>query len=62
MEPVIPLLAADFLGTKVFAVNIVGKLPALIPLSVTLGLLLAGVLYSLYRTREEARVLEVVGR
>jgi len=31
----------------------VGKLPAWISLSVTFGLLAAGVLYSLYRTRTE---------
>ncbi len=49
-----------FIGGKIFAVNIVGKIPAWISLSVTLGLLLAGVLYSLYRTRAEARVLETV--
>lgn len=41
-----------FIGAKIFAVNIFGKLPAWISLSVTLGLLLAGVLYSLYRTRQ----------
>ena len=40
-----------FIGTKIFAVNLFGKLPAWISLGVTLGLLLGGVLYSLYRTR-----------
>ena len=46
-------LVLVFIGTKIFAVNIVGKLPAWISLSVTFGLLAAGVLYSLYRTRTE---------
>ncbi|HEU4530189.1 MAG TPA: TerC family protein [Steroidobacteraceae bacterium] len=40
-----------FIGAKIFAVNLFGKMPAWISLSVTLGLLLGGVLYSLYRTR-----------
>jgi tellurite resistance protein TerC len=44
-----------FIGAKIFAVNIVGKTPAWISLRVTFGLLAAGVLYSLYRTRREPR-------
>jgi tellurite resistance protein TerC len=40
-----------FIGAKIFAVNLFGKMPAWISLSVTFGLLAAGVLYSLYRTR-----------
>jgi tellurite resistance protein TerC len=40
-----------FIGGKIFAVNLVGKMPAWISLSVTLGVLAAGVLYSLHRTR-----------
>jgi tellurite resistance protein TerC len=40
-----------FIGAKIFAVNLIGKLPAWISLSVTFGLLAGGVLYSLYRTR-----------
>jgi tellurite resistance protein TerC len=40
-----------FIGLKIFAVNLVGKLPAWISLSVTFALLAGGVLYSLYRTR-----------
>jgi tellurite resistance protein TerC len=43
-----------FIGAKIFVVNIFGKLPVWISLSVTLGVLLAGVLYSLYRTRSRA--------
>jgi tellurite resistance protein TerC len=40
-----------FIGGKIFAVNLFGKMPAWISLSVTIGLLAGGVLYSLYRTR-----------
>jgi tellurite resistance protein TerC len=40
-----------FIGGKIFAVNLFGKMPAWISLSVTVGLLAGGVLYSLYRTR-----------
>jgi len=40
-----------FIGGKIFAVNLLGKLPAWISLSVTIGVLAAGILYSLYRTR-----------
>jgi tellurite resistance protein TerC len=40
-----------FIGAKIFLVNIIGKMPAWISLSVTFGLLLCGVLYSLYKTR-----------
>jgi tellurite resistance protein TerC len=43
-----------FIGGKIFAVNLLGKMPAWISLSVTFGLLLGGVLYSLYRTRGDA--------
>jgi tellurite resistance protein TerC len=44
-----------FIGGKIFLVNIIGKTPAWISLSVTFGLLTAGVLYSLYRTRDEGK-------
>jgi tellurite resistance protein TerC len=39
-----------FIGGKIFAVNLVGKMPAWISLSVTFALLAGGVLYSLHRT------------
>ena len=42
-----------FIGAKIFAVNLFGKVPAWISLSVTFGLLHAGVLYSLYRTARD---------
>jgi tellurite resistance protein TerC len=47
-------LVLVFVGAKIFAVNIVGKIPPAISLSVTFALLLGGVLYSLHRTRREA--------
>ena len=47
-----------FIGTKIFAVNLLGKMPAWISLSVTFGLLLCGVLYSLYRTRSDTPMTE----
>jgi tellurite resistance protein TerC len=40
-----------FIGGKILLVNLVGKMPSWISLSVTVGLLAAGILYSLYRTR-----------
>jgi TerC family integral membrane protein len=43
-----------FIGSKILAVNLVGKLPPWISLSVTLSVLLGGVLYSLYRTRNSS--------
>ena len=42
-----------FIGGKIFAVNLLGKMPAWISLSVTFSLLAGGVLYSLYRTRRD---------
>jgi tellurite resistance protein TerC len=42
-----------FIGSKIFIADLLGihKFPASISLGVTFGLLLAGVLYSLYKTR-----------
>lgn len=42
-----------FIGGKIFLVNIVGKIPPAFSLTVTLSLLLGGVLYSLWRTGRE---------
>ncbi|GLR15305.1 membrane protein [Chitinimonas prasina] len=42
-----------FIGVKIFLVNLGIKIPSPISLSVTFGLLLAGVLYSLWKTRGE---------
>ncbi len=43
-----------FVGSKIFLVGIIGKIPAVVSLSVTIGLLVGGVLLSLYKTRGEA--------
>jgi tellurite resistance protein TerC len=44
-------LVLVFIGAKIFLVGIIGKIPAVISLSVTLGLLIGGVLVSMYKTR-----------
>jgi tellurite resistance protein TerC len=44
-------LVLIFIGGKILTVDLVGKMPAWISLTVTFGLLLGGVLYSLWRTR-----------
>jgi len=50
-------LVLVFIGCKIFAVNIFGKMPAWISLGTTFGLIAGGVLYSLWRTRAEERAL-----
>jgi tellurite resistance protein TerC len=47
-------LVLVFIGSKIFLVNIIGKTPAWVSLSVTISLLAAGVGYSLYRTRGQS--------
>ena len=42
-----------FIGGKIFYTQFFGKMPAQISLSVTIGMLAAGVIYSLYRTKRE---------
>jgi tellurite resistance protein TerC len=44
-------LVLIFIGMKIFFVGIFGKMPAVISLSVTFGLLAGGVIVSLYKTR-----------
>lgn len=46
-------LVLVFIGGKIFLHDLVGKIPAVISLSVTVGLLAGGVLYSLWKTRNE---------
>jgi tellurite resistance protein TerC len=46
-----------FVGAKILIADVIGTIPPAISLSVTVGLLAAGVLYSLYRTR--MRTLEL---
>lgn len=54
-------LVLVFIGAKIFLVNIIGKIPAGISLGVTFGLLLGGVLVSLWKTRNQP-VLEDPGK
>ncbi len=44
-----------FIGAKIFAVNLIGKTPAWISLSITIGLLAGGVIYSMWKTRNEPK-------
>ena len=44
-------LVLVFIGTKIFLVGFIGKMPPAISLSVTFGLIAGGVLYSLFKTR-----------
>lgn len=40
-----------FIGSKIFLVGLIGKIPAAISLTVTFGLIASGVLFSLWKTR-----------
>ncbi|MBA4342887.1 MAG: hypothetical protein C0423_12135 [Methylibium sp.] len=51
-------LVLVFIGSKIFLVGIIGKIPAVISLSVTFGLIAGGVLWSLWKTRNEAALVE----
>ena len=44
-------LVLVFIGTKILLDDIIGKIPPVISLTVTFGLILGGVLFSLYKTR-----------
>ncbi|HRD94924.1 MAG TPA: TerC family protein [Rubrivivax sp.] len=47
-------LVLVFIGSKIFLVGIIGKVPAVISLSVTFGLIAGGVLVSLWKTRGQS--------
>ena len=47
-------LVLVFVGSKIFLVGIIGKIPSVISLSVTIGLLAGGVLVSLWKTRNQS--------
>ena len=47
-------LVLIFIGAKIFLVGIIGKIPPVVSLSVTFGLILGGVLFSLAKTRNTA--------
>lgn len=55
-------LVLVFIGSKIFLVGIIGKVPAVISLSVTFGLIAGGVLVSLWKTRSgESGAMAVPG-
>ncbi|MFY3136824.1 TerC family protein [Achromobacter xylosoxidans] len=47
-------LVLVFIGAKIFLVGFIGKIPAVVSLSVTFGLIGGGVLFSLWKTRSGA--------
>ncbi|PTT75576.1 hypothetical protein DBR42_28665 [Pelomonas sp. HMWF004] len=47
-------LVLVFIGSKIFLVGIIGKIPAVVSLSVTFGLIAGGVAVSMWKTRGEA--------
>lgn len=47
-------LVLVFIGSKIFLVGLIGKIPPVISLSVTFGLIAGGVVYSLWKTRNTA--------
>ena len=47
-------LVLVFIGTKIFLVGIIGKIPPEISLSVTFGLIAGGVIYSMWKTRGQS--------
>jgi tellurite resistance protein TerC len=50
-------LVLVFIGTKIFLVGIIGKIPAPVSLGITFGLLAGGVLFSMFKTRHASGVL-----
>ena len=51
-------LVLVFIGSKIFLVGIIGKIPPVISLSVTFGLIAGGVLVSLWKTRGQPAFIE----
>jgi tellurite resistance protein TerC len=47
-------LVLVFIGSKIFLVGFIGKIPAIVSLTVTFTLILGGVLVSLWKTRDDA--------
>ena len=52
-------LVLVFIGTKIFLVGIIGKIPPVFSLSVTFGLIAGGVLVSLWKTRGQPEPLAI---
>ena len=48
-------LVLVFIGSKIFLVGLIGKIPAVVSLSVTFGLIAGGVLVSLWKTRGQPK-------
>ncbi|MNE97975.1 Inner membrane protein alx [compost metagenome] len=56
-------LVLVFIGTKIFLHGFIGKIPAVVSLGVTFGLLVGGILLSLLKTRRsEEEPLEIVSQ
>jgi tellurite resistance protein TerC len=53
-------LVLVFIGSKIFLVGIIGKIPSAISLSVTFGLIAGGVLVSLWKTRRQPAVAKSI--
>jgi tellurite resistance protein TerC len=51
-------LVLVFIGTKIFLVGIIGKIPPVVSLSVTFGLIAGGVIVSLWKTRGQQLALD----
>lgn len=62
MDFLLPFFTADFMGKPAWVwltfVGIIGKMPAVMSLSVTFGLISGGVLVSLWKTRGQPAVAE----
>lgn len=54
-------LVLVFIGGKIFLVNFIGKIPSLVSLGVTLGLIAGGVLVSLWKTRGQGKAATAAG-
>jgi tellurite resistance protein TerC len=52
-------LVLVFIGSKIFLVNFIGKFPPALSLSVTLGLIAGGVVFSLWKTRGDNQAEEL---
>ncbi len=55
-------LVLVFIGGKIFLVNLIGKIPSWVSLSVTVGLIAGGVLVSLWKTRGQDAAATEVGK
>jgi predicted tellurium resistance membrane protein TerC len=56
--PVFLALVLAFIGSKIILVGVFGKIPAVVSLSVTFGLIAGGVQVSLWKTRGQPALAE----